>query len=70
MNGQSQQCDCRQVRSSSILNRGFVGIQNAFLDKLFWVRSALQTLLEAVGPHVVFELSLLLLQGRRGVGRR
>jgi hypothetical protein len=53
----------------SILQRVLIGLKNAFLDQLFWIRSALQALLEAVGPHVVFELSLLLLQGRRGVGR-
>ena len=53
-----------------ILQRVLIGLENALLDQLFWVRSTLQALLEAVGPHVVFELSLLLLQGRRGVGRR
>lgn len=59
MNGQSQQCDCRRVRSSSILNRGFVSIQNAFLDKLFRTWPALQPLLQTIRFHVHLEFLLV-----------
>ena len=41
-----------------------ISLKDALLDKLLRVRPVLQPLLKAISPHVVFELPLLLLQGR------
>ena len=52
-----------------VFQRVLVGLKDTLLHKLLWIRPVLQAFLEAVSPHVVFELSLLLLQGRRGIRR-
>ena len=53
----------------SVFQRVLVGLKYTLLHELLWIGPVLQTLLEAVSLHMVFKLSLLLLQGRCGIRR-
>lgn len=60
----------RQLKAAQalgIFQRILICFEDALLDELLGIWSALKPLFEVVSPHVVFELPLLLLQSRRSV---
>ncbi len=63
-------CARPQSQALRILQRILVLLEDALFHKLLGIWSALKALLKAVSPHVVFELSLLLLQSRCSVRGR